>query len=204
MGASVKGGYIMTDASFGVSRLPTAGQPINWENANAIEDNLRALILAWPAFESESLLYSVGSFGYLQLDESSSAAPGVEVTAVRHLPRLLVLLDGEGLGNLSWTGSGWHEEDGALCYHMTETTEYNANAALRQLVFSAAGDVDAVVTLAGYDPDWEPDGLRLVGMGLTRLLFRAGATWGLAKAKKHTWGGARPMTWGEAAQLRKE
>lgn len=194
----------MKDASFGVARLPTAGQPLDWASANAIEDNLWALILAWPEFISEARLYSVGSYGYLQLDESSSAAPGVEVTTVRYLPQLLVILTGDGLENLSWTGEGWHIEDGVLCYHMTEASVFNANAALRQLIFSASGDVDAVVTLAGYNPDWKPGGLRLVGLGQTRLLFRARATWGLAKAKKRTWGGAKPLTWGNAAALRKD
>lgn len=194
----------MMDASYGVARLPIAGQPLDWAGANAIEDNLRALILAWPEFISETILCSVGSYGYLQLDESSSAAPGVEVTTVRYLPRLLVIITGDGLENLSWTGDGWHVEDGVLCYHMTETSVFNANAALRQLIFSASGDVDAVVTLAGYNPDWEPGGLQLVGLGQTRLLFRARATWGLAKAKLRTWGGASGLTWGEAAALRKD
>lgn len=193
----------MKDASYGVARLPDTTERFTVEAANAIEENLRALILAWPEFISETILYSVGSYGYLQLDESSSAAPGVRVDTIRYLPRLLVILTGEGLSNLQWTGEGWHEEGGALCYHMTETSVYNANAALRQLIFSATGDVDALVTLAGYNPDWEPDGLKLVGLGQTRILFRSNATWGLAKAKKHTWGGAKPLTWGEASALRK-
>lgn len=200
----IEGLYSSTDVSFGVKRLPSPGEPLDYNGANAIEDNLRALILAWPEFVSETRLYSVGSYGYLQLDERSSAAPGVEVTAARYLPRLLVLFTGDGLENLSWSGEGWRMEDGALCYHMTETSVYNANAALRQLIFSATGDVDAVVTLAGYNPDWEPGGLRLAGLGQTRLLFRSRATWGLAKAKLHTWGGAHGMTWGEAARLRKD
>lgn len=203
IGDITKGLYGSTDVSYGIHSLPASGDHLDYNAANAIEENLRALILAWPEFISETLLYSVGSYGYLQLDEPSSAAPGVEVTTVRHLPRLLVILTGDGLENLSWTGEGWHVEDGVLCYHMTETSVYNANAALSQLVFSASGDVDALVTLAGYNPDWEPGGLKLVGLGQTRLLFRSGATWGLVKAKKLTWGGAKPLTWGEAKQIRK-
>lgn len=194
----------MRDLSFRVAALPNPGHPLDYVGANAIEENLAALILAWPAFESETLLYSVGSYGYLQLDERSSPAPGVEVTVVRLLPRLLVLLTGDGLENLAWTGPGWKEENGVLVYTMTATNISNANAALRQLVFSASGDVDAVVTLAGENLEWDPGGLRLVGLGQTRLLFRVRATWGLAKAKKRTWGGAKPLTWGEAAQLRKD
>lgn len=200
----MEGLYGSTDVSYGIKSLPGPGEPLDYTGANAIEENLRALILAWPEFISETILHSIGSYGYLQLDETSSAAPGVEVTTIRLLPRLLVIITGEGLENLSWTGDGWHVEDGVLCYHMTETSVYNANAALRQLIFSATGNVDAVVTLAGYNPDWEPDGLKLVGLGQTRLRFRARATWGFVKAKKHTWGGAKPLTWGEAAALRKD
>lgn len=194
----------MKDESYGIALLPTTAEHFTWSMANAIEDNLRALIMAWPEFISETVLYSVGSYNYLQLDEISSAAPGVKTTVVRHLPRLLVLLDGDGLENLTWTGEGWSEEDGSLCYRMTETTVENANSALRNLVFSASGDVTATVTLAGSNPDWEPGGLLLVGLGQTHLLFRAKGTWGLARAKKYTWGGAKPMTWGEASQLRKD
>lgn len=195
----------MMDASFGVARLPAVGQSLDWAAANAIEGNLRALILAWPEFVSEAKLYSVGSYGYLQLDEAASPAPGVEVTTVRYLPRLVVLLTGGGLENLSWTSTQpWKEENGVLLYDMTETSTENANDALRQLVFSATGDVDAVITLAGHNPDWEPGGLRLVGLGQTRLLFRGRATWGLARAKLKTWGGAAGLTWGEAAALRKD
>lgn len=194
----------MTDPSFGVARLPAAGDPLDYKAANAIEENLRALILAWPEFISKSLLYSVGSYGYLQLDEQSSAAPGVEVDTLRYLPRLLVLLAGEGLENLSWTGEGWTEENGVLVCTMPDPSVDSANAALRKLVFSAAGDVDAVVVLAAEHLDWEPESLRFVGQGRTRLLFRIRATWGLARAKKHTWGGAKPLTWGGAAQLRKD
>lgn len=194
----------MIDVSFGVPYLPAPGDPLNIDRANAIEANLAALILAWPVFVSEQLLPGIGSYGYLQLDETASPALGVEVTECRYFPRLQVILAGDGPENLAWTGDGWHIEGGVLCYHMTESSVYNANAALRQLIFSASGNVDAVVTLAGYNPDWEPDGLKLVGLGQTRLRFRTRAAWGLARAKKHTWGGAKPLTWGEAAALRKD
>lgn len=195
----------MTDVSFGIPNLPAPNDPLNTDRANAIEWNLHALIRAWPVFESAQVMPSIGSYGYLQLDETASPALGVEVTECRYLPRLLVLLTGEGLENLSWESTQpWKEENGVLFYQMTETSVANANDALKQLFFSATGDVDALVTLAGYNPDWKPDGLLLAGLGQTRLLFRSRATWGLARAKKRTWGGAKPLTWGEAAALRKD
>lgn len=194
----------MVDVSYRARTLPAPSDPLDYIGANAIEENLFALIRAWPAFETETILYSVGSYGYLQLDESSSVLPGVRVDLMQHLPRLLVFIEGDGLENLSWTGDGWHVEDGVLCCHLEDISVKSANTSLEMLVFSATGDVDALVTLAGYDPAWEPDGLKLIGVGQTRLLFRSRATWGLAKDKKHTWGGAKPLTWGEAAALRKD
>lgn len=193
----------MVDVSYHASTLPAPDDPLDYIGANAIEENLRALILAWPAFETETILCSVGSYGYLQLDESSSVLPGVRVDLMQHLPRLLVLIEGVGLENLSWTGDGWHVEDGVLCCHLEDISVKAANAALERLVFSATGDVDALVTLAGYNPTWEPDGLKLIGVGQTRLRFRNKATWGLARAKYGTWGNA-PGTWADAAALRKD
>lgn len=192
------------DVSHSIPRLPVSNAPLDHDAANAIEWNVYALIRAWPAFESEQLLYSVGSYGYLQLDETGTPAEGVEVTFIQHLPRIVVILDGEGLENVTWRGEGWKEENGVLFYTMSEVSIDNANAALRQLWFSATGDADIKVTVAGENLSWEPDGLRLTGDGMTRILFRGRATWGLAKAKKLTWGGAKPLTWGEATALRKE
>lgn len=194
----------MIDVSFGVPRIPLPGDPLDTDGANAIEANLAALILAWPVFASEQLLPSVGSYGYLELDETASPALGVTVTECRHLPRLLVLLTGPGRENLIWTGQGWTEEDGVLIYTMTDANPSNANAALGQLVIGSTGDADITVTLAGENLDWEPGALRLYGNGRTMLLFRSRATWNLAKALKKTWDGAKPLTWDGAAALRKD
>ena len=194
----------MIDVSYNIPRLPEPDKPLDCDGANAIEWNLYALIRAWPAFEDRQVKPNIGSYGYLQLDESGAPSEGIEVTFMQRLPRLLVFLSGEGLENLSWRGDGWTAENGVLVYTLSDPSESNANSALRNLWFSAKGNVDATVVLAGENPEWEPDGLRLYGLGWTKLLFRTRATWGLVKAKKLTWGGAKPLTWGEAAQLRKD
>ncbi len=193
----------MIDPSYGVHRLPGPGDPLTFDNANYIEENLRALILAWPAFETETAKAALGSYGYLQLDESAAPSGGVRVTVDQHLPRILVLLEGEGLEHVHFSGFGWKEENGVLVYTVSEPYARNANAALATLIFSADGDADITVTVAAEDPAWEPDGLRLTGLGRTRLLFSSRCTWGFARAKKLTWGGAKPLTWGQAAALRK-
>lgn len=197
----------MIDVSFGVPRLPLPSDPLDTAGANAIEANLAALIRAWPAFETAALLDSLGSYGYLDTRDGERASPaeGLIIELLQYLPRLLVLLEGEGLENLAWTGPGWTEEaPGVLVYPLGELTQANAMAALRTLTIGAHGDADLTVTLAGENPDWEPDGLRLYGAGQVKLLFRGRCTWGLARAKKHTWGGAAPLSWGGAAALRKD
>ncbi|MBD5356507.1 MAG: hypothetical protein HDR88_06075 [Bacteroides sp.] len=194
----------MIDVSFGIPYLPAPDDPLNTDRANAIEWNLYALIRAWPVFESRQVLPSVGSYGYLQLDETASPGLGVTVTECRHLPRLLVFLTGKGRENLFWTSTQpWKEENGVLIYDMTEISVENANAALAQLFIGSTGDADITVTLAGENLGWEPESLRLYGDGKTMLLFRSKATWNLAKALRKTWDGAKPLTWDEAAALRK-
>ena len=195
----------MIDVSYNIPRLPGPDEPLDYERANAIEWNLYALIRAWPVFESAQILPAIGSYGFLQLDETASPVEGVETTFIQYLPRLLVFLAGDGLEHVSWRGEGWKEETpGVLVYGLTEVSAPNANAALRQLWLSADGDADVTVTLAGENLAWKPDGLRLVGLGWTLLRFRSRATWDLAKALKKTWDGARPLTWDEAAALRKD
>lgn len=195
----------MIDVSYNIPRLPGPDDPLDYGVANAIEYNLYALIRAWPVFESAQVLPAVGSYGFLQLDETASPLEGVEVTFLQYLPRLLVLLEGDGLEHVTWQGDRWAEESpGVLVYAMTSFSAANANAALRQLWIGASGDADITVTLAGENLGWEPDGLRLVGLGWTVLRFRRGATWGLAKALRHTWDGAKPLSWDQAAALRKD
>lgn len=197
----------MIDVSFGAPRIPGPADPLDTAGANAIEWNLYALIRAWPAFETLTILDQLGSYGYLDTRDGETVTPadGIEIDLIQYLPRLLVLLEGTGLANVQWAGTGWAEEaPGALIYPLKELTAANAMSALRQLSISATGDADITVALAAENLLWEPDGLRLYGIGQTKLLFRGRATWGLVKAKKLTWGGAKPLTWGGAADLRKE
>ena len=195
----------MIDVSYHVPRLPAPEDPLDFHGANAIEYNLLALIRAWPAFETETVRDRVGSYGYLDTRDGETATPadGIAVELIQHLPRLTVLLTGD-LDAVTWSGTGWSEEaPGELVYQLKELTPANAMSALRGLVVRSAGDADVAVTLAAENLLWEPDGLRLYGTGRTLMLFRGKGTWGLAKVKKLTWGGAKPLEWGEASALRK-
>ena len=63
-----------------------------------------------------------------------------------------------------------------------------------------AGDADVTVSLAA---EREDGSLRILRENLTRLLFRAGATWGLVEEKTSCWGGLAGMDWADAEQMRK-
>lgn len=195
----------MTDVSYNIPLLPAPEDPLDFRAANAIEYNLLALIRAWPAFETAIILNKVGSYGYLDTRDGETATPadGVKIELIQYLPRLLVLIEGTGLDNVTPSGTGWAEDSpGVWMYQLRELTHANAMSALRNLTISATGDADITVTLAAENLTWEPGGLRLYGKH-TVMLFRGKATWGLAKAKKLTWGGAKPLTWDEAKDIRK-
>lgn len=195
----------MIDVSYHVPRLPAPEEPLDFNGANAIEYNLLALIRAWPAFETETVRDRVGSYGYLDTrdNETGTPADGMKVELIQYLPRLIVLLSGD-LDKITWTGTGWTEETpGELVYQLKELTAANAMSALRGLAVRSTGDADVAVTLAAENLLWEPDVLRLYGTGRTLMLFRGKGTWGLAKVKKRTWGGAKPLEWSGASALRK-
>ena len=195
----------MIDVSYHIPRLPAPEEPLDFNGANAIEYNLLALIRAWPAFETAVVRDKIGSYGYLDTrdNETGTPADGMKVELIQYLPRLIVLLSGD-LDKITWTGTGWTEETpGELVYQLKELTPANAMSALRTLSISASVDADITVALAAENLLWEPDGLRLYGTGRTLMLFRGKGTWGLAKVKKRTWGGAKPLEWGGGSALRK-
>lgn len=195
----------MIDVSYNIPRLPASGDNLDYLGANAIELNLFALIRAWPAFEDLTVDDKIGTYDYLDTrdNETGTPADGIKVELIQYLPRLIVLLTGD-IGKITWAGIGWAEESpGMLVYPLDVLSPQGAETALRYLRIKAAEDADITVTLAAENLLWEPGGLRLYGKGKTMMLFRGKATWGLAKAKKHTWGGAKPLTWGEASALRK-
>lgn len=204
MGTGKRRGCVMIDVSYRALRLPRPDEPLDYVGANAIEQNLFSIIRVWPVFESEQKKPFLGSYDYLDVRDGEEGTPadGITVTFMQHLPRLLVLIDGEGLENVSWWGDGWTNENGLPVYYLQDPSEVNANKALKKLWFSSTGHADITISLAGENLAWDPGGLKLCGGGKTTLLFRDKATWGLAKAKYKTWGGA-PGTWGEASQLRK-
>lgn len=195
----------MIDVSYNIPRLPTSGDNLDYKGANAIELNLFALIRAWPAFEDLTVDDKIGTYDYLDTRDNETATPadGIKVELIQYLPRLIVLLAGD-VDKVTWAGIGWAEESpGELVYPLDVISPEGVETALRYLRIKATENADITVTLAAENLAWEPGGLRLYGKGKTMMLFRDRATWGLVKAKKHTWGGAKPLTWGEASALRK-
>lgn len=195
----------MVDPSYFVAMLPEAADALDFKRANAIEDNVSHLIQSWPVFETELVRAFIGSLDYLQADEAASPAQGVTVSFIRVLPRLLVLLSGEGLEHITWSGEGWTEQETAdgltLSYTLGKPVEDIATAALSLLVFRSDGHADLTFTLAAERLDGS---LRLPGQHVTHMLFRAEGTWGLLRARAKVWSNARALSWGGAGELRKE
>ena len=192
----------MIDQSYFVPLLPEAGARLNFIRANDIEKNVGFLIRQWPAFETETLAELVGSYGFLQNPERASPAEGAQVTLLQHLPRLLVLLTGPGAETLSWSGDGWEAAQGpglTLAHMLDPADEKGAMGVLAALSVWCAGDADVTVSLAA---EREDGSLRILRENLTRLLFRAGATWGLVEEKTSCWGGLAGMDWEDAEQMR--
>ncbi len=193
----------MIDQSWFVPLLPEAQARLDFNRANDIEKNVAFLIRQWPAFETETVAELVGSYGFLQAPERASPAQGAQVTLLQHLPRFLVVLEGPGVETLSWSGEGWERADGpglTLAYTLGQAHERAAMEALGRLTLWCAGEADAEVSLAAERAD---NSLRILRENLTRLLFRAGATWGLVEVKTSCWGGLSGLDWAGAGQIRK-
>lgn len=196
----------MIDQSYFVSLLPEASERLNVHRANYIEENLFYLIRQWPAFEVRTLRAYIGLDGHLLIYETASPAEGVEVTLLQNLPRLLVLLEGDGVDHVVWSGDGWAVLDGegealVLACVLDEPSEDAANKALRALTLGSTWDADLTVSLAAERLDGS---LRLVRRGLTQILFRAWNTWGRLRRQYASWAAAGGQTWAEAKELRKE
>lgn len=194
---------MVIDQSYFVPLLPEASERLNFTRANDIEKNVGFLIRQWPAFEAETLAELVGSFGFLQGPEQASPAEGVQVTLLQHLPRLLVLLTGPGAETLSWSGEGWAPADGpglTLAHMLDPADEKGAMGVLAALSIGCAGDADITVSLAAERADGS---LCILREDLTRILFRAGAVWGLVEEKTSCWDDLAGMDWADVEQLRK-
>lgn len=194
----------MVDQSIFVPLLPKAGDKLNYEKANDIERNIRFLIRRWPAFEAETIAPLIGSYGYLETAERASPTQGAEVTLFQHLPRLLVIFTGLGAETLLWDGAGWEEAASSqglvLAHELAEPSEQAAMEALHGLSVGCAGEADVTVSLAAERADGT---LRIVRENLTRMLFRAGASWGLVEAKTACWGDLSEAAWGDVEQMKK-
>lgn len=194
----------MIDQSFFVPLLPKAEEKLNYQRANDIERNIGFLIRQWPAFEAETVAPLIGSYGYLEVSERASPAQGAEVTLLQHLPRLLVIFSGARAETLLWEGQGWEKEafpSGLVLSHaLAEPSEKTAMEALLGLSVGCAGDLDAAVSLAAEQADGK---LRIVRENLTRMLFRAGAIWGLVEAKTACWDDLSGMSWNDVKGMKK-
>lgn len=190
----------MVDGSYSIPMLPGKTDPLNFERANAIEENLHYLIRQWPAFEVETTAEAIGEHGYLPISRTASPAEGAEVTLLQHLPRLLVILSGTGLGYLAWSGTGWERMSGGtsqmiLACTLEAPSEEAAMAALNRLSIGSSGHADIDISLAAERLDGS---LRITRENVTRILFRAVATWYSLGAAVDSWDALSGGSWADA------
>lgn len=190
----------MVDGSYSIPMLPGQTDLLNFERANAIEENLHYLIRQWPAFEVETTAETIGEHGYLPISQAASPADGAEVTLLQHLPKLLVILSGTGLGYLVWSGAGWESYSAGssqivLAYTLESPSEAAAMSALKSLIIGSSSHADIDISLAAERLDGS---LRIRRGNVTRILFRAVATWYSLGAAVDNWGALSGGTWEDA------
>lgn len=190
----------MVDGSYAVPMLPGQTDLLNFERANAIEENLHYLIRQWPAFEAETTAEAIGEHGYLPISRTASPAEGAEVTLLQHLPKLLVILSGTGLDYLVWSGADWERMGGGtsqmiLACTLEAPSEGTAMAALNRLFIGSSGHADIDISLAAERLDGT---LRITRENVTRILFRAVATWYSLGAAVDSWDALSGGSWADA------
>lgn len=196
----------MIDNAYALPPYPEDLVRLDYLGANAIEENLRYLILLFSRFDTEVVCEALGSLGYLELTETGLPAEGLKVTHGAVITRLIITVTGPDLTPLAWSGDGWelvstNKTALHLKYDFAEIAETDdLNAALALLQFTATDDIDAVVTMAAESPDTHLDSEHSVIM-----LFRGGATWALLEDKTLTWETveADELTWTGLEGLRK-
>ena len=193
----------MVDHSYYVPLLPEATGPPNVYEANYIEENLRYLILQWPAFETETILPLIGDYGTIFVPDTACPAQGVEVALLRRLPRFFVIIDGD-VERIGWTGDGWELlENGGHRMILSRAPDTEdaaaANDALTGLSFSASWNADLTISLAAERADGT---LRLTRSNVTKMLFRAEMTWGRLGREHEMWAELTDETWAEARALK--
>lgn len=197
----------MTDDAYSLALLPASLQFMSAESANAIETNLRYLILLLPYFNSSIKTESIGSYGFLELTEAGIAGDAFLALQALHINRIKVIVSGDDLSVIAWNGARWAAESSEetsllLTYTSDEPlTAAQIQAALDSLSFTASADIDTELilqvsntTLGDYMP-----------IGPIAMIFRGGATWLLVEGKGLTWNGAESadMTWNNLETMTK-
>lgn len=197
----------MEDETYRLALLPDTMERLNVSAANSIEENLRYLIRLFPAFEVELPVASIGSYGYLELWEQGAAGNGFIVQETSRVDQIVILVHGDDLSRLAWTGRGWRvavSNDTQLRLTCEAARFWDAdgvNSALADLRFGASADLDAAVFLAAnatgvmsFDP-----------LGPVALYFRGGAVWSLLEGQGWTWRSVEhaEMTWRGLEDLHK-
>lgn len=197
----------MEDKAYSLPLLPISMAALTVDDANSIEKNLRYLLCLLPMFDAAVSLESIGSLGYLQLDEIGNAGDGFDIDTAVGINRITIFVEGKDLSALSWSGEGWKtERESATEILVVCTTDGFWDAAeiqqaLSSLCFTATDSMDVTITLIA-----ECEGvMAFTALGPVMLRFRSGATWALLETLG-TWSDleSTAATWAEIESLQKE
>ena len=197
----------MKDEAYSLELLPGSLKQLTFTAANAIEANLRYLILLFPYFSASIRADAIGSYGYLELTETGCAGDGFNVTSAIRIDKLKITVAGADLSALSFQGAGWTSEssaDGTLAAVYTSDAfmaPAEIQSVLNALHFTASAELDSTVTLtAGNTAEGD-----LSPVGPVKMIFRGGATWALVESKELTWNTVEDaeMTWNDLENMKK-
>lgn len=197
----------MKDETYALPLLPISMSALTIEGANAIEKNLWYLISLFSLFDARIQTSALGSLGYLELGETGIAGDGFFIENAVQIDTLTVLVEGQDLSALAWSGAGWEavSRTKTRIQLVCKTAEYWGTAgiqtALAALRFNATAGLDATLTLiASCELAVTFDAL-----GPVALRFRDGATWALIEAQGWTWEGIETagLGWAGVEALRK-
>lgn len=198
----------MIDDAYSLAVLPTSLRKMTINKANAIEANLRYLILElFPYFNGEIKTVSIGSYGFLELTETATVGDAIQTVQASHIDKIKITISGSNLNALTYAGAGWAEESRAdteilLSYTSAESmTVDQIQAALNELEFSASDDLDAEIVMQPSNTV----ATDYMSIGPVYMFFRSGTTWLLVEGKHMTWNTINNiMTWDDFENLKKE
>lgn len=197
----------MKDNAYSLDILPSSLRKPTFPEINAIEANLKYLMLLFPYFSGSIRAAVLGSYGYLELTETAKVGDGFLIESAIRIDKITVTVTGANLNALTFEGSGWFSESrsaGSLILAYTSDDFMIAaqiQHTLNTLRFGSSDDLDSTITLQVSNT---AAGV-CAPVGPVSMIFRGGVTWLLVECKKLKWKDVDTanMTWEDFEKVKK-